>query len=110
MTAADALGYGHGSCEEALGTLYWYLDGELTEDRRRQIQIHLEECAPCLGAFGFEKELKAVVARRCRDQVPEHLRLKVAAVLAAASGGTLPSSGSKPSSSGIGDERIGDER
>ena len=108
LTAADALGHGHGSCEEALDTLYWYLDGELTEDRRRQIQIHLKECSPCLGAFDFEAELRAIVARRCRDQVPDQLRLRVAAVLAAASGGTLPSA--EPSAdfgssgSGIGDE------
>lgn len=104
LTAADALGHRHGSCEEALDTLYGYLDGELTEDKRRQIRIHLDECSPCLGAFDFEAELKAVVARRCRDQVPEHLRLKVAAVLAEASGGMLPSADFGPSGSGIGDE------
>ncbi|MDQ2729091.1 MAG: mycothiol system anti-sigma-R factor [Actinomycetota bacterium] len=104
MTAADALGQGHGTCEEALDTLYWYLDGELTEDRRQQIQIHLKECSPCLGAFDFEAELKAVVAKRCRDQVPEHLRLRVAAVLAEASGGLLPSTDFGPSGSGTGAE------
>ncbi len=103
-TAADALGHRHETCEEALDTLYWYLDGELTDDKRRQIQIHLDECSPCLGAFDFEAELKAVVARRCRDQVPEHLRLRVAAVLAEASGGILPSVDFGPSGSGIGDE------
>ncbi|MDQ6839406.1 MAG: mycothiol system anti-sigma-R factor [Actinomycetota bacterium] len=84
-TAADALGHSRGSCEEALDTLYRYLDGELTEDRKRQIRIHLDECSPCLGAFDFEAELKIVVATRCRDQVPDHLRLRVAAVLAQAS-------------------------
>jgi len=104
VTAADALGHRRGTCEEALDTLYWYLDGELTEDKRHQIQVHLEECSPCLGVFDFEAELKAVVAKRCRDQVPEHLRLKVAAVLAAASGGRLPSTDFGPSGSGIGDE------
>ncbi|MDQ6783537.1 MAG: mycothiol system anti-sigma-R factor [Actinomycetota bacterium] len=103
-TAADTLGHGHGSCQEALDTLYWYLDGELTDLRRQQIRTHLNECSPCLGAFDFEAELKVVVAMRCRDQVPEHLRRRVAAVLAEASGGALPLGDFGPSASGAGDE------
>lgn len=72
-------------CREALERLYVYLDGELTDDRRDAIRSHLDECSPCLEAFDFEAELKMVVARHCRDTVPEHLRLRVAAVLARAS-------------------------
>jgi mycothiol system anti-sigma-R factor len=69
---------GGGDCTDALHTLYHYLDGELTPDRRHAIQEHLSHCAPCLSAFDFEAELKAVVARSCRDQVPESLRQRVA--------------------------------
>jgi mycothiol system anti-sigma-R factor len=76
---------GGGECEAALRTLYHYLDGELTPERRRAIQRHLDECSPCLEAFDFEAELKVLVARCCRDQVPESLRIKVAEVLAKAS-------------------------
>jgi mycothiol system anti-sigma-R factor len=72
-------------CQEALDTLYHFLDGELTEDRRFAIQRHLDRCSPCLEAFDFEAELKTVVARRCRDQVPEHLRVRVVQALADAS-------------------------
>lgn len=78
---------GQSSCREALDTLYWYLDGELTVERRVTIRHHLEECGPCLEAFDFEAELKAVIAKRCRDQVPEALRQRVAEALAQASGG-----------------------
>jgi mycothiol system anti-sigma-R factor len=76
---------GGGECEAALRILYHYLDGELTPERRRAIQRHLDECSPCLQAFDFEAELKVLVARCCRDQVPESLRVKVAEVLAKAS-------------------------
>ncbi|MGH9075968.1 MAG: mycothiol system anti-sigma-R factor [Acidimicrobiales bacterium] len=72
-------------CREALETLYHFLDGELTEQRRRDIQQHLDECSPCLEAFDFEAELKLVVARHCRDRVPEQLRLRVVMALAEAS-------------------------
>lgn len=74
-----------GGCQDALHTLYDYLDGELTADRRRVIRRHLDECAPCLHAFDFEAELKTVIARSCRDQVPDHLREKIARALTEAS-------------------------
>ena len=70
-------------CQEAIGTLYTFLDGELTPDRRVQIQRHLDECGPCFQAFGFEAELKALVARKCRDEVPDSLRRRVAQALRA---------------------------
>ena len=65
-------------CEEAVHRIYHFLDGELTEERRRAIAAHLDLCGPCVDAFGFETELRRVVADRCRDHVPEHLRLRVA--------------------------------
>jgi mycothiol system anti-sigma-R factor len=70
-------------CQEAIATLYGYLDGELTTDKRAQIQHHLDECAPCFDAFGFEAELKALISRKCRDDVPEALRRRVADALRA---------------------------
>ena len=77
--------YRVGDCQDALHTLYHYLDGELTADRRQAIQKHLDQCSPCLHAFDFEAELKVVIARSCRDQVPDHLREKIARALSDAS-------------------------
>ena len=76
---------GGGDCSDALHTLYHYLDGELTAERRRAIHDHLEHCAPCLRAFDFEAELKVIVARSCRDQVPDSLRERVARTIEEAS-------------------------
>jgi mycothiol system anti-sigma-R factor len=72
-------------CEQALRTLYHFLDGELTADRRSVIQRHLNHCSPCLEAFDFEAELKIVIARSCRDQVPDGLRQRIADVIRQAS-------------------------
>jgi len=86
-------------CQEAIHTLYHFLDGELTEDRRLEIQRHLEECSPCLEAFDFEAELKVMIARKCRDQVPSQLRARVALALFEASGGPSvpgPAGGNAP--------------
>ncbi|MDA8285346.1 MAG: mycothiol system anti-sigma-R factor [Actinomycetota bacterium] len=89
LVDADPDPYGTG-CREALEVLYRYLDGELDDERRRIIAYHLERCSPCLVAFDFEAELKAVIAHRCRESVPESLRLRVASVLAEASEGFRP--------------------
>lgn len=60
-------------CSQSIQRLYHYLDGELTDDRRKEIQRHLDECPPCVEAFDFETELRQVIANRCRDHVPPAL-------------------------------------
>lgn len=64
-------------CEETVHRLYHYLDGELTDDRRRAITAHLDDCGPCVDVIGFEAELRKVVADRCKDRVPEHLKERI---------------------------------
>jgi mycothiol system anti-sigma-R factor len=64
-------------CGETIGRLYQFLDGELTVERRAQIQLHLEECAPCFQAVGFERELRVVIATKCQDRVPGDLIARV---------------------------------
>ena len=64
-------------CNETIERLYHFLDGELTDDRRRDIQHHLDDCAPCLDAFDFEADLRVVIANRCKDHVPDALRKRV---------------------------------
>jgi len=71
----------HGDCVEAVHLLYHYLDGELTAERRVLIQRHLDDCPPCGQAFEFEAELRVVISQRCREQVPNHLRQRVADAL-----------------------------
>jgi len=68
-------------CDETIERLYTYLDGELTEQRRLEITRHLDLCGPCVGAYGFEAELRKVIASRCKDHVPEDLITRVAAAL-----------------------------
>jgi mycothiol system anti-sigma-R factor len=68
-------------CQEAIHIIYHYLDGELTEDRRMEIQAHLDDCLPCLEAYDFEAELRMVVAKKCREEVPESLRVRIAEAL-----------------------------
>lgn len=70
-----------GYCRETIHQLYHFLDGELTGERRRQIELHLDDCIPCLEAFDFEAELRHVVASRCREELPRGLRERIAAAI-----------------------------
>jgi mycothiol system anti-sigma-R factor len=82
-SGCDGGGHGTTDCDEAVRELYSFLDGELTEERRYEISVHLDECGPCAEAAGFEAELRVVIASRCRDRVPESLIERVAATLEA---------------------------
>ena len=65
-------------CADAIHRLYHFLDGELTDDRRVEIRRHLDDCGPCLEAFDFEMELRVMIASKCRDDVPDGLRERIA--------------------------------
>ena len=68
-------------CDDALHELYGYLDGELTVERRGMIQQHLDDCPPCGDFYGFEAELRIVIARKCTERVPESLKQRIADAL-----------------------------
>lgn len=68
-------------CSEAIHRLYHFLDGELTEERRWEIRQHLDDCHPCLQAFDFEAELRIMIAAKCRDEVPDSLRHRIATAI-----------------------------
>ncbi len=70
-------------CLEAVAKLTEFLDGELTDERRAAIQVHLDDCSHCLGAFGFQEELRAVVNQRCRSRLPDGLKRRVLEALRA---------------------------
>ena len=92
-------------CNDAIHRLYHFLDGELTDGRRQEIRRHLDDCSPCLEAFDFEAELRLMIAAKCRDDVPEQLRIRIAAAIRhetvagpvpGVDGGSLPLDGPGP--------------
>jgi mycothiol system anti-sigma-R factor len=69
-------------CNEVLHEIYSFLDGELTVESRSVIAAHLDGCTDCLEVYDFEAELRHVISLRCREQVPERLRRRIAELLA----------------------------
>ncbi len=64
-------------CSEVLEQLYLFLDNECDATCRAKLAQHLEECGPCLAAYGLEEHLKAVLARKCREAAPDGLRARL---------------------------------
>ena len=82
MSRAVTEGASGVDCDEALATLYTYLDGELTHERRATIAVHLDRCGYCGDAAHFEAELRVVIADCARARVPEPLLERIRSVLA----------------------------
>jgi mycothiol system anti-sigma-R factor len=71
-------------CKEVLEQAYLYLDGEgLTIEQRIQIETHLEECGPCLEAYGVEREVVTVIIARLKGSTPcpEALKERISVAL-----------------------------
>lgn len=65
-------------CDEVLDHLFEFLDSECDQLSTTQIAQHLEECGPCLQHFGIEREIKALIHRKCGgDPAPAGLRERV---------------------------------
>ena len=68
-------------CRSFLARLYLYLDGEIDELSKADIDRHLELCTGCEQHLVFERDLKALVRRKCSEQpdaiLIERLRVEI---------------------------------
>jgi len=68
------VGHSETDCRAVLERLYLYLDGEIAGEECLTIQVHLEECNGCLHRYGFERDFKELVHRKCSEgKMPETL-------------------------------------
>jgi mycothiol system anti-sigma-R factor len=70
-------------CREVLQKAYLFLDGEvLTVEERTHIEVHLEECAPCLESYGLEKDFVFVTNRlKGKTVCPDKLKSRIVGLL-----------------------------
>lgn len=62
-------------CQDVLAAVWLFLDHECDETRRALLRQHLDECNPCLAAYGIEEKLKELLARKCGgEHAPNGLR------------------------------------
>lgn len=68
-------------CERALKQLFEFIDRELPEDRREEMQRHLHTCKSCFSRVEFERRLKEKVGALCDDEVPAQLGARIKGLL-----------------------------
>jgi mycothiol system anti-sigma-R factor len=73
------MGHAKADCRSFLERLYLYLDGEIDELSKADIDRHLAECTGCEQHLVFERDLKALIRKKCSQQPDEVLieRLRV---------------------------------
>ena len=64
-------------CEEVLERMFDFIDNEMPYADKGEIELHLDECGPCLQKYDLERTVKSLVARSCSEHAPESLRDKV---------------------------------
>lgn len=65
-------------CADYLERIVYFLDNELDEADCSAVQLHLDECGPCLEKYDLQRTVKAVVHRSCSsDLAPTELRQRV---------------------------------
>ena len=80
MSNNDCIDPTSNDCDDALTSLYQYLDQELNTASSETIRAHLDQCQGCSGRFDFEMRLKTVVHERLSEDVPPEFldRLRLA--------------------------------
>lgn len=63
----------HDPCEKVLRELHTYLDGECSGTLGGFIEAHLDDCPPCVNRADFERDVRMLIASRCRDKAPAGL-------------------------------------
>ena len=76
----------HQDCDDALTSLYRYLDSELDGVSSTTVREHLEECSGCNQRFDFERRLKTVVRERLSEDVPDEVIERLRKALAVEQG------------------------
>jgi len=65
-------------CSAVLADVWVFLDHECDRASRNRLQQHLDECGPCLTAFGIEEQIKKLLGRKCGgEQAPSGLQSRL---------------------------------
>ncbi len=69
-------------CQEAVRRLADYLDRALSPEEMARVQAHLELCAECARAFGYEASvLREIRSKLARINLPPDLLVRISARL-----------------------------
>lgn len=107
MTEVDFQKLIPADCYELLQHVWDLLDGQLTEDKRAELERHLDDCEGCRRYTAFQESfLSAMASLGAHRGAPESLRERVRRTLAEAGfSGSPPREPGNPASRGDGSSR-----
>jgi len=70
------------TCEDAMRHLAELLDGELSPDRRHEVDGHLAHCRSCFSRAEFERRLKTELGKLRQEPVPPTFEDRIRVLLA----------------------------
>jgi anti-sigma factor (TIGR02949 family) len=71
-------------CENALSRLYEFLDGELDELTREEVEAHFEVCKRCYPQLACERSFRRALERAMKqERAPADLRHRILGLLEA---------------------------
>ncbi len=68
-------------CQECVSLLGDYVDGLLSEERRRELEDHLSYCAPCVTFVRTYKATSRVARQHLARSMPEEMGARLHAFL-----------------------------
>ena len=69
------------NCEEALERLFDYLDQNLEDGRRHEMEVHLSVCRSCYSRVEFEQRLQRNLRETGEQTAPRSLQDRVAGLM-----------------------------
>lgn len=68
-------------CEDVIEQLYAYLDQEVGDSAKSDIDHHLAQCRECYSRAEFEKRLRDRVSEAATAEAPDQLRERIKALM-----------------------------
>lgn len=68
-------------CEQVVRMLVAYLDGEIGDEQRREMDHHLALCRSCFSRAEFEKRLRAHLVELGRGAVPPEFEHRIRSLI-----------------------------
>ncbi len=69
------------SCSEAVEQLWHYIEHELAQEQRADIEEHLAFCRRCCGELEFAQELRRFLGDAARPELPQDVEGRLTSFL-----------------------------
>ena len=73
-------------CDEVMADLSEFVDETLSPSQIHRLAAHISGCPHCAAHAEGERELRALMARQCRESAPARLRGRIVRTIAASDG------------------------